>query len=485
MDSFFTFSNTVGGQPILSERMHQGVDPSTKKSLWDVPVASKQNVEDAVASAKTAFPAWSRSSWESRKQLLLRAREVLLTNMAPMTELVTKEGGKPIQFANMEVQHAADYLQFNANQPALEGRIIQDDDELRLTIVQKPIGIVAAICPWNYPLVLAMAKIAAALITGNCIIVKPSPFTPYSILKFVELVQPIFPLGVLQALNGDDTLGPQLTMHPGIDKITFTGSTATGKKIIASAAATLKSVTLELGGNSASIICPDVDPLVVAPQVALGSFFNSGQLCVASKRVYVHEDIYDDFLQVMVDTVKQWKIAPTSGLEPDIMLGPIQNEMQYNIVKQFFEDSRANEHHFVLGGELNEPCGNYIVSPAIVDNPPDKSLVVTGEAFGPIVPVMRWKDEEDVIRRANDTTTGLGGAVWSNDLERARSIADRIEAGTVWINSFEKPLPQAHLYGYKESGIGGEWGREGLSAYCKPQVTHYYKARVVLGNVDS
>lgn len=227
-----------------------------------------------------------------------------------------------------------------------------------------------------------MGKIAAALITGNCVIVKPSPFTPYSILKFVELVQPLFPPGVLQALNGDDRLGPQLTTHHGIDKISFTGSTATGKKIVASAAATMKSVTLELGGNSASIICPDVDPRIVAPQVALGSFFNSGQLCVASKRIYVHEDIYDEFLQIMVETVKTWKVAPTSSLEADIMLGPIQNEMQYEIVKQFFDDSRANGHRFVLGGELSEPTDSYIIRPAIVSEPPDDSLVVTGEAFG-------------------------------------------------------------------------------------------------------
>ncbi|OIW29510.1 aldehyde dehydrogenase [Coniochaeta ligniaria NRRL 30616] len=478
MKAFFKFANVIGGLPRSGGRIHRGVDPSTKTPLWDVPVASRQDVEDAVTSAKSAFPSWSRSSWEHRRHLLLQARDVLLANRTQMAELITKEGGKPIQFANLEVDHAANFLQFNANCPAFEERVIQDDAELKLTMIQKPIGVVAAICPWNYPLVLAMGKIAPALITGNCTIVKPSPFTPYSILKFVELVQPLFPPGVLQALNGDDTLGPQLTTHPGIDKISFTGSTATGKKIAASAAATMKYVTLELGGNSASIVCPDVDPRIVAPQVALGSFFNSGQLCVASKRVYVHEDIYDDFLQVMVDTVKQWKVAPTSGFESDIMLGPIQNEMQYNIVKQFFADSHANGHRFVLGGELDGPRDNYIISPAIVSNPPDDSLVVTGEAFGPIVPVMRWKDEDEVIRRANDTRTGLGGAVWSSDLDRAYSIADRIEAGTVWINGFEKPLPQGHLHGYKESGLGGEWGHEGLSAYCRPQVLHCYKAQV-------
>ncbi|KAI1869892.1 uncharacterized protein JN550_005482 [Neoarthrinium moseri] len=479
MADFDHFTNCVAGQSRQGPKVHRGIDPSTGKSLWDVPVASETYLEEAIASSKKAFAPWSKTSWEDRAQQLLLARDVLLENKAKMAELLTKEVGKPIQLAHLEVEHAANFLEFNAKQKPFKERIIQDDSDLKLTVVQKPVGIVAAICPWNFPLVLAMGKIAAGLITGNCVIVKPSPFTPYSILKFAELVQHIFPPGVLQALNGGDDLGPRLCTHPDIDKISFTGSTATGKKIANAAAGTLKTVTLELGGNNASIICPDVDPNIVAPQVAVGSFFNSGQLCVASKRVYVHEDIYDQFLKVMVETVKQWKVEPTSSLQEGIMLGPIQNQMQYDVVRQFFLDSASNGHQFALGETPKESPENFIIKPAIVSNPPDDSLVVTGEAFGPIVPVMKWKDEDDVIRRANDTLTGLGGAVWSNDLTRAQAIADRIEAGTVWINSFEKPLPQAHLSGYKESGLGGEWGREGLSAYTKPQVIHCYKAPVV------
>ncbi|KAF3002316.1 hypothetical protein E8E14_004694 [Neopestalotiopsis sp. 37M] len=478
--NFDRYSNVIGGQLKSGQQVHQGIDPSTRKPLWDVPVASPSDLDEAILASKNAFASWSKTSWESRQEKLLQAREVLLENKAQMAELLCKEVGKPIHLAHLEVEHAINFLEFNAKQPPLEEKIIQDDDGLKLTMVQKPIGIVAAICPWNFPLVLAMGKIAASLITGNCIIVKPSPFTPYSVLKFAELAQHVFPPGVLQALNGGDDLGPRLCAHPDVDKISFTGSTATGKKIMSACAATLKSVTLELGGNNASIICPDVDPKVVAPQVAVGSFFNSGQLCVASKRVYVHEDIYDDFLAVMVETVKSWKVAPTSTMEEGIMLGPVQNQMQYDIVRKFFLDSASGNHNFALGSTPKESPENFIVEPAIVSNPPDESLVVTGEAFGPIVPVMKWKDEDEVIRRANDTLTGLGGAVWSDDLVRARRIADQIEAGTIWINSFEKPLPQAHLSGYKQSGVGGEWGREGLMAYCKPQVVHCYKAPVVI-----
>ena len=241
----------------------------------------------------------------------------------------------------------------------------------------------AAICPWNYPLVLAIAKIGAALLTGNCVIVKPSPFTPYSILKFAEMVQPFLPPGVLQAIHGDDSLGPYLCTHPKVSKISFTGSTATGKKIIAATAGTLKRLTLELGGNNASIIFPDVDPKLVAPQVAFGSFLNSGQLCVASKRLYVHTDIYDEFLKTMVDTARSWKIGPTSGFKEDLTLGPVQNEMQFNKVRAIIEDSVMNGHKFALGGDKIGPdTENFVLAPAIVDRPPDDSFVVKTEAFG-------------------------------------------------------------------------------------------------------
>ncbi|KAF5636131.1 aldehyde dehydrogenase (NAD+) mitochondrial [Fusarium sp. NRRL 52700] len=460
MEDFTKFVNTVNGTSVTGE-VTQGTDPSTRKKLWDVPVASSEDIENAISAAKTAFKQWSKTSWSERQNALLDARDVLIYHKPALAQLITKEGGKPIQFATMEVEHSINFLQFNANQEPLQEQVIQDDDELRLTIREKPLGVIAAICPWNYPLVLSIAKVAAALITGNTIIVKPSPFTPYSILKVVELLQGVFPAGVLQALNGDDKLGPTLCQHPGVDKITFTGSTATGKKIAQVAGNLLKPVTLELGGNSASIVCPDVDPKIVAPQVALGSFMNSGQLCVASKRVFVHEDIYDEFLETMLNTVKEWK-----------------NEMQYDIVKSFFQDSIDNGHCFALGEKPNDSGDSFVIKPAIIDNPPDDALVVTHEAFGPIVPLMKWKTEDEVIERANNTLSGLGGAVWSKDVENAQRLADRIEAGTIWINSFEKPLPQAHLAGHKESGVGGEWGRRGLGVYCQPQVIHCYKSRV-------
>jgi acyl-CoA reductase-like NAD-dependent aldehyde dehydrogenase len=265
----------------------------------------------------------------------------------------------------------------------LESRVVEDSDDIQVTLRYVPIGVVGGILPWNMPLVLGANKIGAALITGNCIILKPSPYTPYSVTKFTELVRSVFPAGVIQALNGDDFIGPAMCKHPGIGKISFTGSTATGKKIMSSASTTLKRVTLELGGNSASIICSDVDVKLVAPQLALGSFFNAGQLCVASKRIFVHKDIYKEFMHAFTEHVKGWKTGPMSSTNADasVMMGPVQNAMQYNIVSKIFRDSQEKGHTFALGGFIGEGQ-SLVIAPTIVDNPPDDSMVVEMEAFG-------------------------------------------------------------------------------------------------------
>ncbi|RSL90683.1 hypothetical protein CEP52_014521 [Fusarium oligoseptatum] len=447
---FHTFSNVIAGALRSSAHLGHGINPSTREPLWDVPIATAQDLEDAVSAAQEASAKWSSTPID----------RALLSYCLLKAE-------KPPQFGDLEVEHALDFFKFYATLPEPQPEIIQDDADLRLTLTYGPIGIVGAICPWNYPLVLAVGKIVPALLTGNCVITKPSPYTPYSIIKFTEIIRHIFPTGVIQAMHGGDDLGPRICSHPAIQKISFTGSTATGKMIMASASSGLKNVTLELGGNSASIIFPDVDIDIVAPQVALGSFFNSGQLCVASKRVYVHKDIYDAFLSKMVEVVKSWKVGSPST-PGGVMLGPVQNEMQYNVVRSILKDSVDKGYRFALGGHLQADSSSFIIPPSIVDNPPDDSRVVKAEAFGPIVPVQSWSDEDELLSRVNNTPTGLGGAVWSSDIDRAHRIASRIHAGTIWINSFEKPLPQAYLAGHKESGVGGEWGRHGLLSFLQP-----------------
>ena len=331
-----------------------------------------------------------------------------------------------------------------------------------------------AIVPWNFPLILSVGKVAPALLTGNTMIVKPSPFTPYTSLKFVELAQEVLPPGVLQAVGGNNELGAQMCAHADISKISFTGSIATGKKVMETSSKTLKRVTLELGGNDASIILPDVDIKKVAPEVVMGAFQNSGQVCVATKRIYIHESIYTEFLAEMVRFTKTVKVgSPDDG---DNLLGPVQNKMQYDRVKGFFEDSKKQGYKFAVGDQDVAASKGYFVQPTIIDNPPSDSRIIQEEPFGPIVPTQPWSDLEEVIARANDTNCGLGACVWGSDVEKASQVARRLEAGSVFVNSYEKPTPQAIFGGHKESGIGGEWGKTGLLAYCNPHVIHVYKS---------
>lgn len=302
----------------------------------------------------------------------------------------------------------------------------------------------------------------------------PSPFTPYTGLKLVELAQEIFPPGVVQAVGGNNELGALLTLHPDIAKISFTGSIATGKKVMEASAKTLKRVTLELGGNDASIILPDVDVKKIAPEVVMGAFQNSGQVCVATKRIYIHESIYKEFLEEMVKFTKTIKVGnPDDG---DNLLGPIQNAMQYEKVKGFFADSKAKGYKFAAGEPDVAASKGFFIQPTIIDNPPNDSQIIAEEPFGPIVPTQPWSDLDEVIARANNTNTGLGACVWGKDIKKASAIARRLEAGSVFVNSYEKPTPQAIFGGHKESGIGGEWGKTGLLAFMNAHVIHVYKS---------
>lgn len=357
----------------------------------------------------------------------------------------------------------------------LADEVTYEDDELKIVSTHPPLGVVGAISPWNFPLVLAVAKIAAALVMGNSIIVKPSPLTPYATLKFAELAIPILPPGVLQVLNGDNDFGRLMTLHPGIDKISFTGSTATGKKVAESASKSLKRVTLELGGNDASIVCSDVDVESVARKVAAGAFFHSGQMCVASKRVYVHRDIFARFREVFVDAVKD-TLIDASGQQPTLF-SPMQNEMQYKIITDLIGDSQEKGYNVICGGDTTEEQPGLFIRPTVVDRPPDDSKIVTMEQFGPIIPLCEWSSEDELVARVNDSDSGLGSCVWARDCGTAERIARRLEVGTVWINSFGIPHPHGYFSGWKQSGLGGEWGKQGLLSYCHTQTLQIYKQK--------
>lgn len=281
------FSNTVDGKPRGGKEKHHGTNPSTGEQLWPVPIATQQDVDDAVVAAQKAFEKWRDVPLAKRKELLGKFKDLYLSHADEMTELLKQETGKPHQFAEFEVKGVAMWFDHHESLDLPEER--EEDNEKVIITRFTPLGVVGAICPWNFPIILCLGKLIPAVLTGNTIIIKPSPYTPYTTLKCVELAQEIFEPGIVQAVGGDDKLGPMLTAHPGISKISFTGSIATGKKIMAACAPTLKRVTLELGGNDASIVLPDVDIKKTAPELVMGAFQNTGQVCVATKRIYIHE----------------------------------------------------------------------------------------------------------------------------------------------------------------------------------------------------
>ncbi|KAF1988649.1 aldehyde dehydrogenase [Aulographum hederae CBS 113979] len=468
---FKTFYNVVDGKQRGSKNFHQGINPATAEKLWDVPIATQQDVDDAVDAAQKAFKTWGKTPIEKRKELMKQFGELFAAHTDEFLELSCKETGKPKQFAVQEVGGVKAYLDWHRTLDMPEETWEGED---RTTVTRYvPLGVVGAICPWNFPLILSIGKIAPALLTGCCIIVKPSPFTPYTALKMIELAQEVFPPGVIQVLGGDDRLGPMFTAHPGISKISFTGSIATGKRVMEAASKTLKRVTLELGGNDAAIVLPDVDIAKTAPQVAMGAFQNSGQVCVATKRIYIHESIYTEFVKAMTDFAKGIKVGPS--MEEGVMMGPIQNEMQYEKVKTFFKDSKDKGYKFAAGSHEVKSGKGYFIQPTIIDNPPNDSKIITEEPFGPIVPCQPYSSEEEVIARANNVSTGLGATVWSKDIKHAQEIGWQLEAGNVFINSFTMPIPQVFFSGHKESGIGGEWGKTGLLSYCNALAMHTMK----------
>jgi acyl-CoA reductase-like NAD-dependent aldehyde dehydrogenase len=418
-----------------------------------------------VKSARAAFKSWSKTSFDERRKALLAWADAIDANADGFAKTLTMEQGKPLTQATVEVGLTGIWTR-GLSSIAIKGNVIEETDDRKVIQRYTPMGVVGAIVPWNYPVLLAVGKIVSAVYTGNTVIVKPSPFTPYCDLKLVELATRFFPPGVVQCLSGDDSLGPMVTEHPGIDKISFTGSIITGKRVMASCARTLKRVTLELGGNDPAIICEDVDIDTIIPKIGNLSYLCSSQICMMIKRLYVHEKIYDEFLDKLVTFVKTLKVG--EGTESDVFFGPVQNEMQFKKAKDLFSSITTENLKAALGGSIESSPG-YFIHPTIIDNPPELSRVVQEEAFAPILPIMKWSDEDDVVERANALETGLGSSVWSKDFERATRIADQLQSGSVWVNNHFDLLPTAPFGGHKQSGLGVEWGLTGLLGYCNSQ----------------
>lgn len=466
MDFASDFTMTINGRAAWATETLAVVNPATEAVIAHVPDIARVQLDEAVTAARQAFGDWKDVGIAKRQALLRALGDRLADHADEFALLLTREQGKPLADAAMEIGTGIYWLQEMAEQ-ALEPDILSDAPERRVELRHVPIGVVAAIAPWNFPVGLAIWKIAPALLAGNVMLLKPSPFTPLTSLKLGELAREILPPGVLNVVSGSDRLGPWITEHPGIDKIAFTGSTATGKAVMRSAAGNLKRVTLELGGNDPAIVLPDADVEAVIPRLFWAAFANAGQICIASKRIYVHESLYDRFATAMVDYAKSVKIG--DGTEQGVQIGPIQNRPQFDRVRALLADARSAGTRFLLGGDVPEGQG-YFIPIAIADNPDEKSRVVAEEAFGPVLPLLKFSNVDEVVARANDSPYGLAASVWGTNLDAAQAVADRIEAGTVWINTVQDLGPGQPFGGHKQSGLGVENGREGLLEYCNPQV---------------
>lgn len=465
------FTMTIDGAPAPTERVLDVRNPATGEVFARAPDATAADLDRAVAAATRAFETWKLVPIDERKAALIAAADIIEAHADELAALFVQEQGRPLAGAKGEILGGATWMRATTMLD-IPVDVTEDTETRRIEVHHVPLGVVCGIVPWNFPILLAVWKIAPALMAGNTLVLKPSPFTPLATLRMGELIRDCFPSGVLNVISGGDALGPLMTAHRGFAKISFTGSTATGRRVMETAAKDLKRITLELGGNDAAIVMADVDVDLVAEQLFEGAFNNTAQVCVATKRMFIHADIYDRLRDRLHELVKATPVG--DGAEQGNRYGPVQNEPQYRRVLDLLRDARESGLTLLEGASV--PQQGYFVPLTLVDNPPDDSRVVVEEAFGPILPLLKWTDLDDVVARANDTEYGLAGAVWSADVAAATAVAHRLDTGTVWINQNLQSTPFTPLAGAKQSGFGQENGLAGLLEFTRSKSIFIPKA---------
>ena len=461
----------INGEMVAGTSTMPVLNPATEEVLTDCPRSSEEQLNEAVRAAKNAFSSWSQTQIQERKEIVLKIADIVEANAQELAQILTEEQGKPIGDATGEVYGMAAFCRYFASLD-LPVKLIEDSDGRKVEAHRTPLGVVGAIVPWNFPLILLAFKLPPALIAGNTIVIKPAPTTPLSTLRVAELIKDVAPPGVINVITDLNDLGAALTAHPDVRKISFTGSTATGAKVMAGAAGLLKRITLELGGNDAGIVLNDVDPKEAAPKLFNSAFQNTGQVCIAMKRLYVHEDIYDEMCDELATLANETVIG--NGLEQGTKLGPLNNKMQFDKVKELIEEAKI-DGNVIAGGEVPDQAG-YFIRPTIVRDIEEGSRLVDEEQFGPVLPVMKFSDEKDAVERANATQWGLGGSVWSSDLDKAYALAEKMEAGTIWINKHSELDPTIPFGGSNQSGLGKELGSEGLEEFTQLKIINMAKA---------
>ena len=464
MQADTSFELLIDGAGVAGERHFDVINPATEEVVGRAPDCTRSQLDAAVAAARKAFSDWKATPIGERQAKVAAIGDMIAAHIDDLSRLLTSEQGKPVARAVEDVGAAPYFCGLSSKlTPPVD---IHEDSAERLSATYRvPIGVVCAISPWNFPIADSFWKVAPALVAGNTVLLKPSPFTPLTTLRIGALIRDILPPGVLNILSGGDDLGPWMTSHPGIDKVAFTGSTATGRRVMQSAAQTLKRLTLELGGNDAAIVLPGIDVKATAEKLFGAAFGNTGQVCFAAKRVYVHDDVYEPFANALVELGKQAKVGDGSKQGTDF--GPVQNRQQFERLKGLIADSHANGHNFLLGGDTKTGNKGYFIPITILDNPPEDSRIVQEEQFGPILPLLRFDDVAVAIDKANAVEVGLGGSVWGPP-EQAEAIAHRLDTGMVWVNEYGSVAPSQPFGGRKQSGFGVANGMSGLLEFTQP-----------------
>jgi len=451
----------INGEIVTNGDTFPVENPSTGEVIAQCPAASVEMVDQAMAAAAAAGPGWAATPEDERREVIRQMCAAIEGGFQAIDEVASAEKGHA--GAGGEAWYSTVFGKHIADQP-LPVDILEDTDDRTVKVVRTPVGVVAAIAPWNAPVLILAEKIFTALLVGDTVVAKPSPFTPLGTLMVASLWKDIVPPGVVNILAGDDAVGQAMVTHPTTRMVSFTGSVAAGKKIAAAAAPDLKNLLFELGGNDAAIVLDDVDVKKVAPKIYGSAFGGVGQICAATKRVYVHESIYDSMVDELANLAR----------EQTATMGPLSTRPQYERVKMLVEDALEHGGKAVTGGEPTDGPG-YFYPATIMTDVGQGVRIVDEEQFGPVLPVIPFSDVDWAIEQANSTEYGLCGSVWTRDIERGEKLAARLECGTSWVNQHTEVAPHIPFGGVKSSGIGRNNGQPGTDAYSELKTIIVYK----------
>jgi succinate-semialdehyde dehydrogenase/glutarate-semialdehyde dehydrogenase len=473
----------------LSGEAYEVKNPANGQVVDTVPLGGVEDAKAAIDAAQTAFEGWANTAPDQRADLLRAGIQKVKENSQELATLLVQEQGKPLLEANGELHHFLHGMQFYADLASkIRGEVAPLPPAMNPKsygmIMPLPVGVSVGIVPWNFPITLMGTKVGPALAAGCPIIIKPASTTPLTTLKIIGLLNEAgLPPGVLQCVTGPGgTLGHELISHPAVRRVALTGSSQTGERVMQVAGPKFKRITLELGGSDPMLVCPDADMARAVNGAMIGRYWNAGQACLAVKRLYLFEEIYDEFLDALVGKVKRYE--PGNGLtkaeKPQIRMGPLHTESQRLEVEEQLADAVSKGAEVLVGGNIPEGEGlenGYFYNPAVVVNVPEDSRLVTEEVFGPVLPVFKVKDLDEAIAKANASAWGLGASIWTNNMKWANRAAREVQSGMLWVNQIHYGYDEMPFGGVKASGIGREHGPEALDYYLEPK-------SVVFGGLD-